>query len=185
MGISLEICLQMFDWVLTNGGVLTFLELTNASRDVCIIYMLPVRVFEQKHRVRRRLTLKKRILEGAARWDRPHTSPHTKQHLWVCVFKESRTKRKKNLRKSLWPLCDLYISILHALQSVHTYTLQHICHGFSSRQGNWFVQNALIFGSILRYIDLKKNRDLFFRHLFSTIFLGIIDADVFYLQPNF
>ncbi len=59
MRIFLEICLRMVDWVLTNAGVLTFLELSNASRDVCIIYMLPVRVLEQKHRVRRRLTLKK------------------------------------------------------------------------------------------------------------------------------
>ncbi len=45
--------------MLANDGILTLLELTNASRDVCIIYMLPVRVLEQKHCVRRRLTLKK------------------------------------------------------------------------------------------------------------------------------
>ncbi len=59
MRISLEICLQMVDRVLPNAGVWTFLELTNASRDVCIIYMLPVRVLEQKHHVRRSFQLKK------------------------------------------------------------------------------------------------------------------------------
>ncbi len=65
--MSLESCLQMVDCLLTNDGILTFLELTNASRDVCIIYMLPVRVLEQKHHVRRRLALKKQIFEGAIR----------------------------------------------------------------------------------------------------------------------
>ncbi len=50
----------MVDWVLPNAGVLIFLELTNASRDVCIIYMSPVRVLEQKHHVRRSFTLIKK-----------------------------------------------------------------------------------------------------------------------------
>ncbi len=53
MRISLEICLQMVDWVLTNARVLTFLELTNASRDVRITYMLQVLGLEHKHHVRR------------------------------------------------------------------------------------------------------------------------------------
>ncbi len=44
--------------ILVNAGVLSFLEFTNTSGDVCIIYMLPLRVLEQKHRVRRMLTLK-------------------------------------------------------------------------------------------------------------------------------
>ncbi len=67
MRISLEICLQMADCVLPNAGILTFLELTKVIRDVCIIYMLRVRVLEQKRHVALTSTPKKKKIEGGAR----------------------------------------------------------------------------------------------------------------------
>ncbi len=158
----------MVDWVLTNEGVLTFLELTNASRDVCIIYMLPVRVLEQKHRVRRRLTFKKTNIRRRRQMRWPLYKPSYKTTSVALCFQR---KSNKALKKIWGSLCDLCIAVLHALQSVHTYILQHICHGFSSCQGNWFVQNALILGPILRHIDFKKSRDLYFSDIyFQQIF---------------
>ncbi len=127
MRISLEICLQMVDWVLTNVGVLTFLELTNARRDVCIIYMLPVRVLEQKHRLRRRFTFKKANIRRRRQMRRPSYKPSYKTASVGLCF-QRKSNRGVNI---IWgSLCDLCISILHALHSVHTYTLQHIYHGF-------------------------------------------------------
>ncbi len=143
MGISLEICLQMVDWVLTNHGVLTFLELTNASRDVCIIYLLPVRVLEQKHRVRRRLTLKKTNIRRRRQMKWPSYKPSYKTTSVALCFQRKSNKALKNFWGSL---CDLCIAILHALHMLcspctHTYYNTFVMAFLAVREIN--LKNAL------------------------------------------
>ncbi len=88
----------------------------------------------------------------------------------LCFQRKSSKALKKSEEVSVTSVYPFYM-LCSPCTHTHCNTLQHMCHGFSSRQGNWFVQNALIFGTILRYIDLKKSGDLdFFRHFCNKIF---------------
>ncbi len=107
----------MVDWVLPNAGLLTFIELTNASRDVCIIYMLPVRVLEQKHHVRCSFQLLKKTTTNIRRrrqMRRPSYKPSYKTaSVGLCFQRKSSKALKDNLRKSLWPLYIHFTFLRH------------------------------------------------------------------------
>ncbi len=111
-------CLQMTECWLSSSS-------QTSSRDVCIIYMLPVRVLEQKHRVRRRLTFKNNYSKA------PPDEPPSYTLLQNSICGSMFSKKVEQSAKKIWgSLCDLCISILHALMSVHTHILQQFVMAF-------------------------------------------------------